>query len=260
MTQARRAFTLIELLVVIAIIAILAAILFPVFAQARERARAASCISNLKQISLALKMYTQDYDERWVSLDLPKTNSSGAVCDPAPRKPDGTDLIRMLGGGTSYLLNPYIKNKQIFKCPSDDDADYWGRNNPGWPWAGCNWWGDPSSYMYRHCFEVGSGTNWGDANNLEVWHGLKDATIGYPAQVVCLFEIAAFHQEKQPVFDSTVPSRTRTFNAGFADGHVKVYRLNFQDPSWDPNFDMNWVLYPGPNGGGDIQGGTDFKP
>ena len=64
-TRARAGFTLIELLVVIAIIAILAAILFPVFAQAREQARTAACLSNLKQIGLGIKMYAQDYDERF---------------------------------------------------------------------------------------------------------------------------------------------------------------------------------------------------
>src|SRR5688500_16396413 len=63
--QARRAFTLIELLVVIAVIAILAAILFPVFAQAREKARAISCLSNMKQIGTAAMMYVQDYDEQF---------------------------------------------------------------------------------------------------------------------------------------------------------------------------------------------------
>src|SRR5687768_9156779 len=63
--QARRAFTLIELLVVIAVIAILAAILFPVFAQAREKARAVSCLSNMKQIGTTAMMYVQDYDEQF---------------------------------------------------------------------------------------------------------------------------------------------------------------------------------------------------
>ena len=73
----RRGFTLIELLVVIAIIAILAAILFPVFAQAREKARQTSCLSNLKQIGLAFKMYVQDYDERWPQCDpIPGGNNS----------------------------------------------------------------------------------------------------------------------------------------------------------------------------------------
>jgi prepilin-type N-terminal cleavage/methylation domain-containing protein len=100
----RRAFTLIELLVVIAIIAILAAILFPVFAQAREKARATTCLSNLKQQGLGAMMYAQDYDETimpfWY-VDAPYTGQ------PFPQR-------------TTYylLIQPYIKNWQIFKCPS----------------------------------------------------------------------------------------------------------------------------------------------
>src|SRR5438132_10494453 len=108
----RRGFTLIELLVVIAIIAILAAILFPVFAQAREKARQTSCTSNLKQIGLAFKMYIQDYDERW-----PK-------CDPYPNGPNtpgttgshGTDFG--WDGWISNALIPYTKNQGIYICPS----------------------------------------------------------------------------------------------------------------------------------------------
>ena len=92
----RRGFTLIELLVVIAIIAILAAILFPVFAKAREKARQSSCLSNVKQLCLASLSYAQDYDERL--------------------------MMRWQGSDTAFrvpsMVMPYIKSSQIFKCPS----------------------------------------------------------------------------------------------------------------------------------------------
>ena len=96
-------FTLIELLVVIAIIAILAAILFPVFARARENARRASCSSNLKQIGLGLLQYTQDYDERLPAWANGPSTTSNAT--------------------TSYkwidAIFPYVKSEQLFTCPSD---------------------------------------------------------------------------------------------------------------------------------------------
>jgi prepilin-type N-terminal cleavage/methylation domain-containing protein/prepilin-type processing-associated H-X9-DG protein len=107
-----RGFTLIELLVVIAIIAILAAILFPVFAQAREKARQGSCLSNMKQMALAVHMYAQDYDEI-----LPPYND--AVYDFG--NPDPTTRKRSDGPWrTNYLwcLQPYMKNQQIQACPS----------------------------------------------------------------------------------------------------------------------------------------------
>ena len=103
----RRGFTLIELLVVIAIIAILAAILFPVFAKAREKARQASCMSNLKQIALGLLMYVQDYDERMPFVKILYPGHADPTEDPVD-----DPLAPMT------VLNPYIKNNQIFVCPS----------------------------------------------------------------------------------------------------------------------------------------------
>ncbi len=104
-----RAFTLIELLVVIAIIAILAAILFPVFAQARAQARKTVCLSNFKQQALGIMMYVQDYDET-MPIELYDAISATAYQSP----PD------MLWGN---LIQPYVKNLQIFDCPSDPVND-----------------------------------------------------------------------------------------------------------------------------------------
>jgi prepilin-type N-terminal cleavage/methylation domain-containing protein/prepilin-type processing-associated H-X9-DG protein len=104
MSKRPRGFTLIELLVVIAIIAILAAILFPVFAQAREKARQSACLSNLKQIGTGLMMYTQDYDEAF------PCNWFGGLW---PTTPDGKQYKWM------DAIYPYVKNEQVFTCPSD---------------------------------------------------------------------------------------------------------------------------------------------
>lgn len=134
--QRRGAFTLIELLVVIAIIAILAAILFPVFAQAREKARTASCLSNTKQIMTAVKMYVQDYDEQsFYYMWYRRTDLPGQPW-------------------TTYmeLVNPYIKNQQIWICPSGKRADPFGCGGgavvsshyvwPGWlRYTYWNWFG-----------------------------------------------------------------------------------------------------------------------
>ncbi len=95
------AFTLIELLVVIAIIAILAAILFPVFARARENARRASCQSNLKQMGLGIAQYSQDYDEK-----MPSGRMSAANADN-------------VGGNWQVIIQPYVKSYQLFVCPSN---------------------------------------------------------------------------------------------------------------------------------------------
>jgi prepilin-type N-terminal cleavage/methylation domain-containing protein/prepilin-type processing-associated H-X9-DG protein len=110
--SSQRGFTLIELLVVIAIIAILAAILFPVFAKAREKARQITCTSNVKQISLAFMMYAQDNDETYCRV---KTLSAANEASLNPEVLDANDPTQQLWTG---LLSPYIKNTQVVLCPS----------------------------------------------------------------------------------------------------------------------------------------------
>jgi prepilin-type N-terminal cleavage/methylation domain-containing protein/prepilin-type processing-associated H-X9-DG protein len=130
----RIGFTLIELLVVIAIIAILAAILFPVFAKAREKARQSSCLSNVRQMGTAFMAYAQDFDER-----LPAT----VMWDPA-------------WNGVSWpaAISPYIKNTQIFKCPSGPSVQSTAATVPladGW-WTG---WG--TTYQVHYLMTTGVG-------------------------------------------------------------------------------------------------------
>jgi prepilin-type N-terminal cleavage/methylation domain-containing protein/prepilin-type processing-associated H-X9-DG protein len=128
--KVRKGFTLIELLVVIAIIAILAAILFPVFAKVREKARQTTCVSNTKQLGLAFYQYTQDYDET-----LPKSGQNGVtpVCGGIPDGswvlPEAIDTTVSTACTQTHLPVPngslytYVKSAQVYKCPSDPQAD-----------------------------------------------------------------------------------------------------------------------------------------
>ncbi len=147
--QTNRAFTLIELLVVIAIIAILAAILFPVFAQARERARAISCLSNSKQMALGLLMYTQDYDET-----LP-----AAFITVPPINGGDTNVIPW-----DMQILPYIKNDAVFTCTSD-----------GLTRGGSNFWdGKYSKPVRQRSFGYVGNINTVEANGSDGNTGMSD--------------------------------------------------------------------------------------
>lgn len=204
----KNAFTLIELLVVIAIIAILAAILFPVFARARENARRSSCQSNLKQIGLGIMQYTQDYDEK-----LPYFN------DVAPAAVAGgvgaSNTFSITEGNPAFEVQPYIKSWQIFRCPSPADIS---AANPG-TYPGTN-------YMWNGVLIRAT--------------GLSLAAIPSSAEVVALKEFiladnrlyirpdmigaATTYQYWSTVGDS--PLHFDGSNFLYADGHVKWRKVS----------------------------------
>jgi prepilin-type N-terminal cleavage/methylation domain-containing protein/prepilin-type processing-associated H-X9-DG protein len=166
MSQTKKSgFTLIELLVVIAIIAILAAILFPVFAQAREKARAISCLSNMKQMGLAENMYLQDYDE---TLNPYRIVVPGDYTfNPFWNNPNvGTGACA--GSSASdrqfwlVLLYPYIKNYDLFKCPSNpgniDGQGVWVNIQPDGAASGnCSYSGQNSYTVNKYLFQPAQG-------------------------------------------------------------------------------------------------------
>ena len=182
----RRGFTLIELLVVIAIIAILAAILFPVYARVKEKGRRTACVSNLKQIGLALITYTDDYDG--VIPDSPAINFQNGANDPTAL------WVRM---------QPYVKNTGIWVCPSDTD-NY------------VAWYG--TSYQWR-----GRGATPGSNGNPSgPWVSNKPLTFfPNPAELGILRDGRPWHHNVSgsgPAFWTRPDSLS---NVLFLDGHVK---------------------------------------
>jgi prepilin-type N-terminal cleavage/methylation domain-containing protein/prepilin-type processing-associated H-X9-DG protein len=177
MLRSRRcAFTLIELLVVITIIAILAAILFPVFAQAREKARQTSCLSNMRQLGTALSMYVQDYDEAF------PPSQSALLTD---RRIPSSDRILAPTYGASRIT-PYVKNGEVFLCPSDRATQMWVPLD-----------GTPYRYSYylnarlalgSHPFFNSPSAGWGVfiANDPQATRSLSEITV--PADTIAISE------------------------------------------------------------------------
>ena len=190
----RSAFTLIELLVVIAIIAILAAILFPVFAQAREKARQTSCLSNHKQYALATLMYLQDYDETF---------------------PYSSFLAPGNCVGTFYqVVDPYVKNQQITVCPSEPQAMKL-TNVVGFPCAGTPPY---TSYSVNARVYVNGFAPNASAVSLPLINRPAETIMNYDGNVA----FGAGNSQQQIV----QPRHSEQFNANEVDGHAKSVKGN----------------------------------
>jgi len=211
-------FTLIELLVVIAIIAILAAILFPVFAKARETARAAACKSNLKQIGNGWMMYVQDYDEK-----TPLNWWSDTPCAPSANGTRGAQPIMF------RRIQPYVKNTQVLICPSDG-APTSGDDGVD-PNTGCG--GGNTRFSYSSSDESGG--------NGQVSAGLGQgaamAAIETPASMYLAFDAQRYYGTPENNIDSFgwmtkangvnadfLARHNGLVNCSFADGHVKALK------------------------------------
>jgi prepilin-type N-terminal cleavage/methylation domain-containing protein/prepilin-type processing-associated H-X9-DG protein len=197
----RRGFTLIELLVVIAIIAILAAILFPVFAKAREKARQTSCLNNLRQIGTAFRMYTQDYDERWPLNAYTLAGGAGSGSTAA-----GTTELWY------HTLVPYMKNYQIFKCPSAtyDAFPASGGSKPNYSSSSAYGW---------PAWHVGT-------TQYTLLSGVADAQIEDQVNTVCVGDSAGYYRvtgQRDGLYNEALvdPRHNDGCNFAFCDGHAK---------------------------------------
>ncbi|MBV9851770.1 MAG: type II secretion system protein [Armatimonadetes bacterium] len=236
----RRAFTLIELLVVIAIISVLAAILFPVFASAREKARQTACASNLKQLGLAALQYVQDNDETWPVAQYGNADGTIQYWACLKNTSGAFDL-------TQGLLQPYEKSTQVGRCPSWTGAPRYGDGNGygyNWGMLGSDLYVDPTSPDYDNY------SNWPNAPAMT--HPALDGSLAHPAATVA-FADAGFYAGGQMVetiyidppgqtggnptvnfrhVDHSLSYNPNTYtttehgyaNILFCDGHVKAYK------------------------------------
>ncbi len=249
----RYAFTLIELLVVIAIIAILAAILFPVFARAREAARSITCLSNLKELGLGMQMYLQDYDGAYPvpSPQIGAYDVCGYLYGGEYRIWDSSGMALVNQYSYGAQIYPYIKNSGIFICPSDSGAaqaplSVQGNANTNFPYP-MRW----TSYAYREwlftafvndaCAHPGiAGVNMGQV--------ITESMIPYPAQIFVFNELWIWHDNRMAALSwlggGTGWDPTAKMNFVFMDGHAKSYPVDdavARAPWWPgQGYDYEW--------------------
>ena len=222
----KKGFTLIELLVVIAIIAILAAILFPVFAQARAKARQTVCMNNMKQIGTSMLMYNQDYDARWIDLcagynALNLWTCSGAGLPQWVLPKNSPSLY-----DKNFLLKPYIKNTDVLACPTIHKESY-NSSSALYPNYAENQLDSQAVSFKNHNppdYKPNTGAFWSAGP-----FGRLDAQLTHPASLIMVWEhnntvieCNTWAVSNSQHWDA---SHHKGFNATFADGHVKRWSL-----------------------------------
>ncbi|MHB0998926.1 MAG: type II secretion system protein [Armatimonadota bacterium] len=218
MNRKNNGFTLIELLVVIAIIAILAAILFPVFAKAREAARATACLSNNKQLATAMAMYTSENDDLLPTchMEAAQAAGDGAVELYASHAAIGSEAQRqyVLNDTIYGQLQPYVKSGALWKCPSDSGV-------PTTPAIGKRF----TSYHYRHFIAAAFAPGYLTHFYQRPW-GLND--FENVSQNFFFCETMPFHDYRiVPVeWGTTGMARDAKMNFIFGDGHAKAMAVD----------------------------------
>jgi prepilin-type N-terminal cleavage/methylation domain-containing protein/prepilin-type processing-associated H-X9-DG protein len=205
----KSAFTLIELLVVIAIIAILAAILFPVFGRARENARRSSCQSNLKQIGLGFAQYTQDYDERLPNAAGGGTGGAGMIGGWVKFAHWPYDASTQSFDVTSGSLYPYIKSSQIYICPSDTQGQK-----------------QLESYEMNGCLTTGSAAVMPGKSLASFEETSKWALLSEGAQPNSTGSTDDGYYNPFSANEGLSNRHLEGSNLAFLDGHVKFYRVD----------------------------------